>query len=414
MIKLVKGFHDILPDEALKWDYLINRAEGCLERYGFRRIITPVMEKTELFERGIGEVTDIVEKEMYTFEDKSGERLSLRPEATAGVLRAVVEHSMLRREPVLKLYTTGPMFRRERPSKGRFRQFFQINAEILGDDSPQTDAESIAAAHAMMSEIGAKGLVMEVNSVGCRDCREVYKEKLKSYLKNNLDDLCPDCRRRFDTNPLRILDCKAQQCIDIRSGAPVITDSLDDQCRSHYREVLKCLKQLNIPFAEEPTMVRGLDYYTRTAFEIIHSELGRSKAVGGGGRYDSLLAELGGPDETGIGFAVGIERVVMGIPDREEFGRAIDAYVAILEADGLDKGFELLHQLRAAGLRAEARFNLKSLKSQMKTADKLGAKAVIMLGVDELAKGAATVRNMKTKEQTPVEFNDLAGYLQGE
>jgi histidyl-tRNA synthetase len=414
MIQLVKGFHDILPDEAVKWDYLVHRAEDTLERFGFRRIITPVMEKTELFERGIGEVTDIVEKEMYTFEDKGKERLSLRPEATAGILRAVVEHSLLKKEPVLKLYTTGPMFRRERPAKGRFRQFFQINGEVLGDETPQTDAEAIAAAYHMMASIRAKGLRMEVNSVGCKDCRETYKQSLREFLEPNLEGHCPDCQRRFHSNPLRILDCKVERCVDLVKAAPVITNSLDDKCRRHYDQVLESLTLLEIPFVEEPTMVRGLDYYTRTAFEIVHEELGRSKAVGGGGRYDSLLAQLGGPDESGIGFAVGIERLAMGLAEREEFARRIDAYVAILSSEALDTGFKLLNRLRVAGLSAEARFNLKSLKSQMKTANKLGAKKVIMLGSDELSSGLATVRDMNTKEQVDVGLDKLTQYLQGE
>ncbi len=414
MIRLVKGFHDILPDEAIKWDYLINKAESALERFGFRRIITPVMEKTELFERGIGEVTDIVEKEMYTFQDKGGDTLSLRPEATASVLRAVVEHSLLRKEPHLKLYTTGPMFRRERPAKGRFRQFFQINAEIIGDDSPFTDAEAIGAAYQVMNDIGAKGLVMEVNSVGCRSCRETYKEGLKAFFKPNLEAFCNDCRRRYDANPLRILDCKAPGCVDLVQGAPLITDSLDEDCKKHHEKVLEFLDLLEIPYRTEPRMVRGLDYYTRTAFEIIHEDLGRTKAVGGGGRYDSLLAELGGPDQSGIGFAIGVERVIMGIPDDERFTRRTDAYVAILEEKGLKYGFRLVNEMRKAGLTAEARFNLNSLKSQMKTADKLGAHKVVMIGEEELEKRVATVRDMKTKEQVPVEFDRLLGYLRGE
>ena len=260
MITLVKGFHDILPDESLKWAFIRNTARSCLERFGFREIVPPIMEKTELFVRGIGQVTDIVEKEMYTFEDLGGQSLSLRPEATAGILRAVVEHSLLRREPVLKVYTIGPMFRRERPSKGRFRQFFQINAEALGDDSPYTDAEVIAAAHAIMTNIGATGLVMEINSVGCSECRPGYRTALRQYFSKHLDRLCPDCKRRYDANPLRILDCKVPECAALAAEAPLITDYLDQPCRDHFEEVQEALQLLGIRYRYEPRMVRGLDY----------------------------------------------------------------------------------------------------------------------------------------------------------
>lgn len=415
MIKLVKGFRDILPDDAPKWDFLIRTARETLETFGFREIVPPIMERTELFERGIGEVTDIVEKEMYTFEDRGGERLSLRPEATAGILRAVAEHSLLHKDSVLKLFAIGPMFRRERPSKGRFRQFFQVDAEIIGDDSPWTDAELIAAAHAMMVNIGAFGLVMEINSVGCRDCRPVYRGVLQEFLRPYFDELCDDCRRRFDRNPLRVLDCKAQRCSEIVQDAPLITASLDGPCREHYAQVKQALDLMEVPYREEPTMVRGLDYYTRTAFEIIHQDLGRSKAVGGGGRYDTLLEELGGPSAGGIGFAIGMERLAMGMPDDDpRFARSIDAYVAALGEEARKAAFPLVYRLRRAGIEVESRYDSKSLKAQMKIADKIGARKVIMIGDDELSRNEATVRDMKTSEQVPVKLVDLVDYLQGE
>ncbi len=359
MIRLVKGFHDILPDETTKWAFLVEKARTCLDRFGFREIIPPIMERTELFERGIGQVTDIVEKEMYTFEDRGGESLSLRPEATAGILRAVVEHSLLKRDSLLKLYSIGPMFRRERPSKGRFRQFFQVNAEVLGDDSPYTDAESIATAYAIMTTIRASGLMMEINSVGCPACRPGYRQRLREYLEPFLDELCADCRRRYDTNPLRVLDCKVPRCTEIAKDAPVILDSLDASCLEHFQAVQKGLDLLKIPYRLEPRMVRGLDYYTRTAFEIVHSELGRSKAVGGGGRYDSLLKELGGPDVSGIGFAIGLERLSMGIKDDDErFARSIDIYVATVGESARETSFSLANSLRAAGISVEVRATL--------------------------------------------------------
>ena len=414
MIKLVKGFHDILPDEAPKWDFLTCTARETLRRFGFREIVPPIMERTELFERGIGEVTDIVEKEMYTFEDRGGERLSLRPEATAGILRAVAEHSLLRKDSVLKLFAIGPMFRRERPSKGRFRQFFQIDAEIVGDDSAFTDAEAIAAAHAIMTNLGAPGLIMEINSVGCRECRPTYRRVLQEFLATYLEELCDDCKRRYHTNPLRILDCKSQRCSEIVKNAPLITESLDDPCREHFAQVKEALDLLGVPYRVEPTMVRGLDYYTRTAFEIIHEELGRSKAVGGGGRYDQLLGQLGGPDVGGIGFAIGMERLAMGMnEDDERFARSIDAYVAPLGEKALKAAFPLVFRLRQAGIEVESRFGAKSLKAQMKIADRIGARKVIMIGEDELGRNEATVRDMRTKEQDAVKLADLVDYLQG-
>jgi histidyl-tRNA synthetase len=415
MIRLVKGFHDILPDETPKWAFIVQSARSTLERFGFREIIPPVMERSELFERGIGQVTDIVEKEMYTFEDRSGDLLSLRPEATAGILRAVAEHTLLHRDALLKLYTIGPMFRRERPSKGRFRQFFQINAEVLGDDSPYLDAETIAAAYQIMANIGATGLIMEINSVGCSQCREIYRQKLRAYLKDVLGDLCPDCVRRYEVNPLRILDCKVPQCVELAKGAPLITDSLDEACRTHFAQVREGLDSLEIPYRLEPRMVRGLDYYTRTAFEIIHDELGKSKAVGGGGRYDNLLKELGGPDASGIGFAIGIERLSMSMSDDDpRFARTIDCYVAILGEQARAEGLRIVDKLRRAGYAAETRYMHMSLKAQMKLADKLGARKVVMLGDDELIRREATVRDMRTKNQISVPLDEIVRGVEGE
>jgi histidyl-tRNA synthetase len=414
MIQLIRGFHDILPDETAKWAFVIDSARKVLERFGFREIVPPIMERTELFERGIGQVTDIVEKEMYTFMDRGGESLSLRPEATAGILRAVAEHSLLKRDPLLKLYTIGPMFRRERPSKGRFRQFFQINAEVLGDDSPATDADIISAAYAIMTTIGATGLIMEINSVGCPTCRATYRARLRDYYSKYLNELCPDCQRRYDTNPLRLLDCKEKRCVEIAKDAPVILETLDRPCLEHFQAVQQALDLIGVPYRIEPKMVRGLDYYTRTAFEIVHGELGRSKAVGGGGRYDSLLKELGGPDAPGIGFAIGLERLSMGIPDDGRFARSMDIYVAILGERARDVGIRLVHDLRSAGFSVETRYSVMSLKAQMKVADKVGASKVIMIGDDELNRQEVTVRDMITKEQFSVQLDRVVNRLQGD
>lgn len=415
MITLIKGFHDILPDQSSKWAFIISKARNCLERFGFREIITPIMEKTELFQRGIGQATDIVEKEMYTFTDISGDSLSLRPEATAGILRSVVEHSLLRHEPVLKLFSIGPMFRRERPSKGRFRQFFQINAEVLGDNSPLTDAETILAATSIVHAIGAKDCSVEINSVGCRDCRNTYKHELRKFLKPSLDHLCPDCQRRFETNPLRILDCKESACIAVCKNAPLIGEWLDADCRDHFGQVKKALESIGVNFRVEPRLVRGLDYYSRTAFELVHSELGRSKAVGGGGRYDSLIGELGGPDISGIGFGIGIERLAMNLEDQgHSFQKEIDVFMAIIGEKARASCFELANQLRNNGLSVDARYSDMSLKAQMKLADRLEAQWVVMVGENELAQGQATIRNMKTKEQFLVTLDEIEQRVRGE
>ncbi len=414
MIQLVKGFHDILPKDSGKWAHVFHTASKTLEKFGFREIVTPIMEKTELFQRGIGELTDIVEKEMYTFEDRGGETLSLRPEATAGILRSVVEHSLLQRDPVLKLFSIGPMFRRERPSKGRFRQFYQIDAEILGDDSPYTDAEAIAAAHAIMAGIGAKGLLIEINSLGCQECRPRFRALLKLYFEKYFSDLCPDCRRRLSTNPLRVLDCKVPSCNELAFGAPLISESLDEACEQHFTQVMEALTVAGIPFGVEPKMVRGLDYYSRTAFEIVHDELGQSKAVGGGGRYDTLVSELGGPQVSGIGFAIGVERLIMGMPeDASGFGVGVDFYVAVLGERCRPAAFSIIHRLRAARFSVESRNTPMSLKAQMKLADKLKAAKVVILGEDELERGEVTVRDMTGKQQSSVNIDVLVEHFQG-
>lgn len=415
MITLVKGFHDILPDQAPLWEFITHSARETLKRFGFREIISPVMEKTELFQRGIGGQTDIVEKEMYSFADRGGENLSLRPEATAGILRAVVEHSLLQRESPLKLFTMGPMFRRERPSKGRFRQFYQINAEVVGEDSPYVDAETIAAAHQIMVALGARGLMIELNSVGCRACRANHREILHAFLSDHIGRLCEDCVRRMAINPLRVFDCKAEGCRSVMKGAPLISDYLDEPCRLHFDKVKAGLELLDVPYRLEPTMVRGLDYYTRTAFEVIHEDLGRSKAVGGGGRYDGLVHELGGPEAPGIGFALGVDRLVMGMDEADpRFARGVDVFVAALGEHARDAAFQLVHTLRSAGFSTETRYGAKTLKSQMKQADKLKARFVLMLGDDEIAANQVTLRNMATREQHTIPMEKAHEILQGD
>ena len=415
MITLVKGFHDILPDDGAKWSFVTESARSVLKRFGFREIVTPIMEKTELFVRGIGQVTDIVEKEMYTFEDLGGETLSLRPEATAGILRSVVEHSLLKKESLLKLFTVGPMFRRERPSKGRYRQFFQLNAEVLGDDDPLTDSEVIACACSILGAIGSSGLFVELNSVGCKRCRAIYRGELTAFLRRHFENLCGDCQRRMQTNPMRSLDCKVADCAQIMASAPMIVNFLDDPCKEHFDGVRRGLDILNIPYRLEPGMVRGLDYYSRTAFEIIDNDLGHSKAVGGGGRYDSLLAELGGPDVSGIGFAIGIERLLMSLKDEDDrFARKVDLYVAALGDQSREVCYRLTNALRNSGFSVETRYSSSSLKSHMKQADRVGAGKTLMIGSDELSSNSVTVRDMFSKQQVTVDIDNIIKFLRGD
>lgn len=400
-IQAVNGFKDILPDEVMRWQHIEARAKDIFQRFCFKEIRLPIMEETQLFARSIGQSTDIVEKEMYTFTDKG---ITMRPEATASLLRAFIEHGMHVQQPVHKLFTIGPMFRHERPQKGRLRQFHQINAEIIGAVEPEIDAELMAMGQMLLAELGLEAS-LEVNSLGCPQCRPPFREKLVNYLVQYTEKLCGDCKRRTETNPLRVLDCKNPNCKQLVSDAPSITDSLCEDCDEHFIRVRNCLDQLGVKYTANPLMVRGLDYYTRTTFEFITHNLGAQSAVGAGGRYDGLVEELGGPKLSGIGFAMGIERLVLLLQQQKEntpsAGKEnIDIFLAALGEKAAERSFPLVHQLRKRGIKAAMDYSGRSLKAQMKQAGRLNSRFALIVGDNEIEQNEAVLRNMSNQEQT--------------
>jgi len=411
-IASVRGFKDILPGEVEKWRYAEEKAREIFSSFGVREIQIPILEKTELFQRGIGENTDIVEKEMYTFTDRGNESLTLRPEATASVIRAYVQHSLHARDPVSKLFTIGPMFRRERPQKGRYRQFHQINVEFIGVGSPFMDAEIILLLMVLLGNLGIEGLQLELNSLGCPECRPAFRQAVTHFLKDRTEGLCEDCLRRRDTNPLRVFDCKVEGCRQVIAHAPQLLDFLCTDCKTHFENVQAYLKVFDLPFEIKPRMVRGLDYYTRTAFEVTASSLGAQSAVAGGGRYDRLIAELGGPDIPGIGFAIGMERLISLMPAaNESFVQNPDIFIAALGDVPRLWAFALCNYLRMAGIRAEMGYDEKSLKSQMKRSDKLMCSFTLILGDRELQENKAELKDMKKGTQETIKldnFDDIA------
>lgn len=406
-ITAVKGIKDILPSETPGWQKVETTARAIFERFGFHEIRVPIMEKTALFQRSIGEATDIVEKEMYTFRDRDEELLTLRPEATACVIRAYVEHNLASAEPVTKLFTIGPMFRRERPQKGRYRQFHQIDVEVFGDDTPASDAEVIFMLMHFLDVAGVENLSLEINSLGCKDCRPGFSRAVVAYLGQFQDGLCPDCQRRLTTNPLRVFDCKVEACGRIISDAPRILDHLCPECLDHFDRVKGFLDDLNLEYAVNSNMVRGLDYYTKTAFEVKSGKLGAQNSLAGGGRYDGLVALLGGPDVAGVGFGIGMERLLACLPDTEENVGKTDIFVAALGTRALKFAFKLTGLLRRSGFTAATDYSGKSLKSQMKRADKMQSAFTLIIGDSEMDSGRAVLRNMKTKNQQDLLLESL-------
>ncbi|BCS53815.1 histidine--tRNA ligase [Geobacter sp. SVR] len=397
-ITAIKGFNDILPENTGRWQYIEQAARRVFELNGFSEIRVPIMEKTELFCRSIGDATDIVEKEMYTFTDKGDNSVTLRPEGTAGVMRALIEHKLYAQDPVTKLYYLGPMFRYERPQKGRYRQFHQIGAEVTGVNDPLVDAQVLNMLCAFFSEIGLHEPTLQINSLGCPECRPAYRAALLAFLEGRLDQLCADCRRRFVTNPLRTLDCKVPGCAEATQGAPAMLDHLCGNCGDHFGSVRHYLDSTGTRYSINPRMVRGLDYYTRTTFELVTSQLGSQSAVAAGGRYDGLISQLGGPAIPGIGFAIGIERVALLLGERD-FSRRPDLFIATMGSGERFAAFGLMTGLQKLGVRVEMDYEGKSLKSQMRRADKLGARYSVVLGENEIASGKASFKLMETGEQ---------------
>lgn len=408
MIRLVRGFKDILPEETGLWQHVEGVGRDLFEDFGFSELRIPILEQTELFARSIGTDTDIVEKEMYTFTDRSGGSLTMRPEATASVVRAYIEHKLYAKDPVWKVYSIGPMFRRERPQKGRYRQFFQINAEVFGLHDPRADAELILLLMTFMRRLELPGLVLNINSLGCAACRPHFKDALKSFLADRSEQLCSDCLRRRDRNPLRIFDCKVPGCKETMLDAPSILDHLCEECQSHFDTVKISLGRFHVPYEENHRLVRGLDYYTRTTFEVLAKSLGAQDAVAGGGRYDGLVKGLGGPDQPGVGFAIGMDRLMELLAGRaQSFEKQPHVFVAALGQKAQDTAFGWVQDFRTQRIRAEMDLEDRSLKAQMRRANKIGASYVLIVGERELEDGAAVLRNLETKEQEQIPLEDL-------
>jgi len=408
MIQLIRGFKDILPGETELWQRIEKTTGSLLEDFGFKEIRIPIMERTELFARSIGEDTDIVEKEMYTFPDRKGDLITLRPEATASVCRSYIQHKLYATDAVRKFYTIGPMFRRERPQKGRYRQFYQINAEIFGVDSPLADVELIFILVTLFSNLSVSDVNVHVNSLGCPECRPMFKTALSNFLASLNEKLCSDCVRRKDRNPLRVLDCKVSSCREAMKDAPSIPDYLCPDCRRHFEDTKTALSALNVPFVVDKGLVRGLDYYTRTTFEIQTGALGAQNAIAGGGRYDGLIKALGGPDIPATGFAIGLDRLTeIAGADSTDLVKTPDLFIAALGEKSRSLAFEWNCELCIEGVKTEMEFGDKSLKSQMKRAHRLGAKHVLIVGDNEIDDGKVVLRNMKTKDQVSIPIKNV-------
>lgn len=409
-----RGTSDYLPKRAVQLHYLDSQAATLFEKYGYRRIITPTFEDTDLFSRSIGASSDIVRKEMYTFNDRAGRSLTLRPEATAPVVRAYIEHKLQSEIKPVKLYYVGPMYRYERPQAGRYREFWQLGVEALGSAQPLIDAEVIVLAVDYLKSLGLKDLVLHIGSMGDDKCRVPYTKKLRRALAPKLDAMCPDCRQRLDINPLRVFDCKNKVCRAVLAAAPKITDNLCDDCADHLTQVEKNISGVGIKYQLDPTLVRGFDYYTRTTFEVRSPLLGAQSALGGGGRYDNLVAQYGGPATPAIGFALGVERVMLSLAAEKvklDIEVNPDMFIAVVNTADRPKAFQVLAELRRGGWAAEMDYMDRSLRAQMKLADKLGSAFAIILGPDELKSGEAAVKNMETGAEWKVGLDNIADSL---
>ena len=411
MIPIPKGTKDMLPQDAYKWHYVENKAREVASLFGFREIRTPMFEHTELFTRGVGETTDIVTKEMYTFLDKGGRSMTLRPEGTAGVARAFIENGLAQQTLPMKAYYLASVFRYERPQNGRLREHHQFGVELYGSESPSADAEVIALADAFLRSVGLSSLTLNINSIGCRECRAKYNAALKEYIGANLAGMCAQCRDRFDRNPLRILDCKEEKCRVITAGAPKITDFLCEDCRAHFEGVQKQLSRQGIAFSVNPSIVRGLDYYTRTVFEFVSEDIGAQGTVCGGGRYNHLVEEVGGKPTPAVGFGLGLERLIMVLENTDALKaqpERTDVYLAALGDRAAEYVPVLAASLRAEGVKTEFDLMGRGLKAQMKYADKCGARFTVVIGDNELDSGAAALKDMASGESEECAFKDIA------
>lgn len=403
----IKGMNDILPSDVATWQFLEQTARDIFGTYGCQEIRVPVVEKTELFCRSIGETTDIVEKEMYTFDDKSDHSLTLRPEGTAPVMRSFIQHKLFNQDKVTKLYYMGPMFRYERPQKGRYRQFHQIGAEIIGIDDPRIDAQVLAMLSNYFEAVGIDDVSLQINSLGCPECRPGYRATLIEFLQQRMEQLCPDCQRRCASNPLRVLDCKAKSCKEATVDAPSVLDHLCTDCETHFASVQQHLDIIGTPYSINDRMVRGLDYYTKTTFEMITNNLGSQNAVAAGGRYDGLIEDLGGPSLPGIGFAMGVERLALLLEGNGISTATPKLFIAAMGCEAENTAFSLLNKLQHHGIYAEMDFSGKSLKAQLRRANKLQCDYTLFLGENELADGNAQLKCMSDGEQTALPLEGI-------
>jgi histidyl-tRNA synthetase len=409
-----KGTYDLLPETIVNWQYLESLVRQIFREYGYGELRTPIFEHTELFQRGIGETTDIVEKEMFTFSDRGDRSITLRPEGTASIVRAYLEHNLAGAGGVSKLYYCGPMFRCEAPQAGRFRQFTQFGCEALGSADPRIDAEIICLAVNFYRRLGINDLDVNLNTIGCPECRPVYREKLIAHLRSKAEGLCPNCQRRLERNPLRLLDCKSKQCQQLTADVPLITETLCEDCSTHFTKLCGLLDAAGIKYRLNPRLVRGFDYYTKTVFEILAGDLGSQNALCGGGRYDGLVAECGGPPTPGIGFAAGMERLLMVLEARQLLPVQTNRpqlYLAPLGETAQLEVFVLCLRLREAGWMVESDWQGRSLKAQLKLADKLGAPLVGVIGDAELANRQILIRQMASSSQETIGFDAIGQYL---
>ena len=406
-----RGTKDILPDTVGDWNYIEGEIRELCRRFGYSEIRTPIFEHTELFQRGIGEGTDVVDKEMYTFTDRGERSITLRPENTASAVRAYLQNKLYAQSNLVKLFYIGSMFPYDRPQAGRMREFHQFGVEALGEENPAVDAEVILLAMSLLEGLGLKDLELSINSVGCPKCRSKYRTMLQDFFRDKLDDLCEDCRSRFERSPLRILDCKKDSGKPYMADAPKITDCLCDECAEHFAKLQELLESAGVKFSHDPRLVRGLDYYTKTAFEIKYPPLGAQSAVAGGGRYDGLIEEMGGNPTPAVGFATGLERLLLALESQNllpEKNHSVDAYVVALGESAQAEGFKLLNNLRQQGISAAMDFAGRSMKAQMKQANKLGARYSVILGDDEIAEGVVMLRSMEDSSQEKIPMAQVA------
>lgn len=402
MIQKPKGTKDILPEEAIRWQYIEEIAEDTFENYGFKEIRVPTFEYTELFERGVGDTTDVVQKEMYTFEDKGGRSITLRPEGTAGVIRSYIENGLGSKPSPFKVWYKMPMFRYENVQKGRYREFNQIGCEVVGSNSYLADVETIQMAYEFLQNLNIKDIILNINSIGCPKCRAEYQKALKEFIGNNIKEYCDVCKSRFEKNPMRILDCKEKKCKELNQGAPIILDYLCEECKEHFENVKKLLKDINIEYKVDPSIVRGLDYYTKTVFEFVSKVDGLT--VLAGGRYDGLVKELGGVDTPAVGFASGEERLLSLIENKEINEFNTELYIVAMGKEEITKALELAKELRKY-LVVETDICSRSFNAQLKYANKINAENLLVIGENELNTNTAKIKNMASGNEYNVELN---------